>query len=165
MNVITRFGRRFGSASASRRRTVRPVGCVLRACWQFAMGAHVSRTDFEWVYTEEPHASRRELILSQSLRYIRSPPYRHPYSTAPARAANSTDVYRYVFHVRLTETWITDVGCNVNAIDCRHSIACLDRLLPTSCSSPTISICVRNYILHTRTDSNWTYVIFDVSYI
>lgn len=28
------------------------------------MGAKVSRTDFEWVLTEEPHASRREMILS-----------------------------------------------------------------------------------------------------
>ncbi|KAL3228377.1 hypothetical protein MRX96_048604 [Rhipicephalus microplus] len=28
------------------------------------MGAHVSRTDFEWVYSDEPHATRRKVILT-----------------------------------------------------------------------------------------------------
>uniref|UniRef100_A0A131Z173 sphingolipid 4-desaturase n=1 Tax=Rhipicephalus appendiculatus TaxID=34631 RepID=A0A131Z173_RHIAP len=29
------------------------------------MGAHVSRTDFEWVYSDEPHATRRKVILKK----------------------------------------------------------------------------------------------------
>uniref|UniRef100_A0A090XDI1 Putative fatty acid desaturase n=1 Tax=Ixodes ricinus TaxID=34613 RepID=A0A090XDI1_IXORI len=29
------------------------------------MGAHVSRTDFEWVHDDEPHASRRKVILKK----------------------------------------------------------------------------------------------------
>lgn len=29
------------------------------------MGATVSRSDFEWVYTEEPHKTRRKLILGE----------------------------------------------------------------------------------------------------
>ncbi len=31
------------------------------------MGAKVSRNDFEWVYTQHPHVSRRKAILGESL--------------------------------------------------------------------------------------------------
>lgn len=31
------------------------------------MGGHVSRTDFEWVYTQHPHVARRKLILGEFL--------------------------------------------------------------------------------------------------
>lgn len=29
------------------------------------MGARVSREDYEWVYTEEPHATRRKEIMGR----------------------------------------------------------------------------------------------------
>lgn len=38
------------------------------------MGATVSRTDFEWSYTQEPHATRRKEMLSE---YIRKTSFFH----------------------------------------------------------------------------------------
>ena len=29
------------------------------------MGGNMSRSDFEWVYTQQPHVSRRSIILSE----------------------------------------------------------------------------------------------------
>ncbi len=34
-------------------------------CLNYKMGAHVSRTDFEWSTSDEPHASRRKEILGK----------------------------------------------------------------------------------------------------
>ena len=36
------------------------------------MGATVSRTDFEWSYTQEPHATRRKEMLSKSTNNVLS---------------------------------------------------------------------------------------------
>ena len=33
------------------------------------MGQRVSRDDYEWVYTEEPHRTRRKEILGEKLHY------------------------------------------------------------------------------------------------
>lgn len=33
------------------------------------MGARVSREDYEWVYTEEPHATRRKEIMGRFYRF------------------------------------------------------------------------------------------------
>ena len=34
------------------------------------MGAQVSRTDYEWSYTEEPHRTRRKEILGELASFV-----------------------------------------------------------------------------------------------
>lgn len=51
------------------------VGSSVLAGWSVLaevsrMGAHVSRTDFEWVHDDEPHASRRKVILSEWMPFL-----------------------------------------------------------------------------------------------
>ena len=43
--------------------------CVVFWHRRLVMGAQTSRTDFEWVYTQQPHVTRRKLILRKLISF------------------------------------------------------------------------------------------------
>lgn len=47
------------------------------------MGNRVVREDFEWVYTDQPHADRRKEILGESLSLARSLTIKYTIHTSP----------------------------------------------------------------------------------